>query len=153
MLNITFGRENHEPFPFSSKSVYTRYKKPEWFEDELVQKFLKDIDKVTVLKDEAFLDRFGRGISSEMISTGSKTLCLCLFTNFTIFGSKMGDNCIPWLLEICKHKDVDMVLEHWMPLEDVNFEDNVICVNGKRVDFDGYEDAYFDWIESDYQGE
>mgnify|MGYP000826531900 CR=1 FL=1 len=59
MLNIVFGRENLEEFELDARLIFRRNKKPEWFQDEFVRQFLKEIDGTTVLFEEALLDYKG----------------------------------------------------------------------------------------------
>ena len=142
MLNIVFGRENLEEFELDARLIFRRNKKPEWFQDEFVRQFLKEIDGTTVLFEEALLDYKGRGISTEMISTGCKTLCCIYFLDGWFYGSLLGDNCVPFLLKIAKKKDVNIMLEHYMDIPDGDFISNDIRVNGSRVNVEEYEDAY-----------
>ena len=97
MLNIVFGRENLEEFELDARLIFRRNKKPEWFQDEFVRQFLKEIDGTIVLFEEALLDYKGRGISTEMISTGCKTLCCIYFLNGWFYGSLLVDNFVPFL--------------------------------------------------------
>ena len=149
MLNIVFGRENLEEFELDARLIFRRNKKPEWFQDEFVRQFLKEIDGTTVLFEEALLDYKGRGISTEMISTGCKTLCCIYFLDGWFYGSLLGDNCIPFLLKIEKKKDVNIMLEHYMDIPDEDFISNDIRVNGSRVNVEEYEDAYCLWCATE----
>ncbi len=103
MLNIIFGRENSPDFVLDTRIYFRRNKKPEWFEDEFVKRFLKEIDNSTVLFEEALKDYRGRGISTGMISTGCKTLCDIYYhgSDTIFYGSGMGDNCIPFFNGNC----------------------------------------------------
>ena len=149
MLNIVFGRENLEEFELDARLIFRRNKKPEWFQDEFVRQFLKEIDGTTVLFEEALLDYKGRGISTEMISTGCKTLCCIYFLDGWFYGSLLGDNCVPFLLKIAKKKDVNIMLEHYMDIPDGDFISNDIRVNGSRVNVEEYEDAYCLWCATE----
>lgn len=149
MLNIVFGRENLEEFELDARLIFRRNKKPEWFQDEFVRQFLKEIDGTTVLFEEALLDYKGRGISTEMISTGCKTLCCIYFLDGWFYGSLLGDNCIPFLLKIAEKKDVSIMLEHYMDIPDEDFISNDIQVNGSRVNVEEYEDAYCLWCATE----
>ena len=149
MLNVVFGRENLEEFELDARLIFRRNKKPEWFQDEFVRQFLKEIDGTTVLFEEALLDYKGRGISTEMISTGCKTLCCIYFLDGWFYGSLLGDNCIPFLLKIAKKKDVNIMLEHYMDIPDEDFISNDIRVNGSRVNVEEYEDAYCLWCATE----
>ncbi len=154
MLNIVFGRENLEEFELDSRLIFKSNKRPEWFEDSFVKRFLKEVENSTVFMGECIIDYKGRAISSEMISTGCKTLC-CIYylDDMWFYGSLMGDNCVPFLLEIASKKDVNIMLEHFMDIPDECFNTNDIRVNGIRVNVTEYEDAYCDWCATEEEEE
>lgn len=149
MINIIFGRENcnQSKYIVDSRIYFRRNKKPEWFEDDFVKEFLKAVDNTKVLFEEALLDYRGRGISTEMISSGCKTLCDIYYCeDGSIFnGSMMGNNCIPFLLRIAKNKDFTMVLEHYMDFPPESFNEGVLYCKGELLTQDTYDDAYSDW--------
>ena len=80
MLHVIFGREEigEKNYVLDNRIFFRRNKKPEWFEDDFVKEFLYEIDGSKVIAQEALLDYRGRGISTEMISTGCKSLC-CIY--------------------------------------------------------------------------
>lgn len=146
MLNVIFGRENCDDFVLDTRVWFRKHKKPEWFEDAFVKEFLKEVDNTTVLFEEALKDYKGRGISTEMISTGCKTLCDIYYGDGIIFyGSGMGDNCIPFLIRISEMKDVTIVLEHYMDFPEHYFEEGKISCNGKILGQYDYDDAFSAW--------
>lgn len=156
MLDITFGRTNcgnHRVIE-DPRVFFKRYKEPWWFEDEFVKKFLLDIDKSTVLFEEALKDRWGRGISSSVISTGCKTLC-CLYFNedpdIYFNGSAMGDNCVKFLVEIAKIKDVHIFLEHFSDEYLKLARQGILYHNGELLDEDSFEDLFADWVDEWYR--
>lgn len=155
MLNIIFGRENSPDFVLDTRIYFRRNKKPEWFEDSFVKKFLKEIDGSTVLFEEALKDYRGRGISTEMVSTGCKTLCDIYYhgSDTIFYGSGMGDNCIPFLMEIAAHNDITIVLEHYMDFPGEYFEKKLVRINGTVLTQDTYDDAYSDWCASGEEGD
>lgn len=148
MLNIIFGRENcTTDYVLDTRIYFSKHKKPEWFEDDFVKRFLKDVDGTEVLFEEALKDVFGRGISTEMISTGCKTLC-CIYYDtkgLTFNGSAMGDNCVKFLMEIASKKDVTIFLEHYMEIPIQYFEEGIIRMEGKVLGEDDYDDGYSNW--------
>lgn len=148
MLNIVFGRENCEEFNLDSRMIFRQNKKPEWFQDPFVEEFIKAVDVSEVLFEEVLKDRLGHGISTDVISTGCKTLCCIYYLDGWFYGSLMGNNCIPFLLRIAKQKNVNIMLEHCMDFSDEDFANNDICVNGKRVGPSEYEDLYAAWCAS-----
>ena len=152
MLNIFIGREHYDDFVLDSRVTFRQNKKPEWFEDDFVKRFLKEVDNTEVLFEEALKDYKGRGISPEMISTGCKTLCCAYFLDGPIYGTLMGDNCVPFLMEIAKKKDITMMIEHFMEIPDKYFKELKISVQGKPCDSeDEYADRYCEWVDEDYE--
>ena len=149
MVDIIFGREHSDRsrFVLDSRTWFRTHKKPEWFEDDFVKRFLKDVDGSTVLFEEALKDYQGRGISTDKISSGCKTLCdLYYCDDGSIFnGSMMGDNCVPFIMDIARKKDFTMVLEHYMDFPPEAFDEKLVTIKGIPVDQDGYDDAYSDW--------
>lgn len=94
MLNVIFGRDFcTREYVLDTRIYFRRNKRPEWFSDPFVQRFIYDIDGSTVLFEEALKDKNGHGISTEWLSTGCKTLC-CIYydkRNTLFYGSAMGD--------------------------------------------------------------
>lgn len=149
MLHINFGRESvgEKNYVLDNRIFFRRYKKPQWFEDSFVKEFLLNIDGSKVIAQEALLDYRGRGISTEMISTGCKSLCCIYFCHYgNIFnGSMMGDNCIPYLMRVAAKHDVTIVLEHYMDFPHEYFSRGEIMMNGKLLGQYDYDDAFSDW--------
>ena len=77
MLNFIIGRENIDLGPVHMDSpLYFRKAKPEWLNDGFARRAINAIDKAKVLNGFALENRYGYGMSSEQISTGTKTLLL-----------------------------------------------------------------------------
>lgn len=154
MLDIIWGRENLKElvprFVLDARIYFRRNKKPEWFEDPFVKKFLKVVDNSTVLFEEALKDYKGRGISTDKISTGCKTLC-CIYNdkeNHIFYGSSLGDNCLPFLIEMAKERDITIMLEHYADFPPEAFEEKVIRCHGEILTQDTYDDSFSDWSAS-----
>ena len=155
MLNIIFGRENvpKELVPkvvLDSRSYFSLFKKPEWFEDPFVKEFLKSVDNTTVLFEEALKDYKGRGISTTMISTGEKTVCCIYFDvdDRIFYGASMGNNCLPFLVRIAQKKDITIFLEHYADFARESFSLVDMYCNGILLDQDKYDDAFSNWSAS-----
>jgi len=91
--------------------------------DSFARRAILDIDKAKVLNGFALENRYGYGMSSEQISTGTKTLLLIKnHPQFIYYASNMGDNCVPFLMELVKEReaagmgDVTLLLEHFMDI-------------------------------------
>ena len=127
---------------------FATYKKPEWFTDSFAVRAIKEIDQAEVLFEEALKNRFGHGMSTSELSKGTKTLLLLRNRpGYIYYGSLLGDNCVPFLMELVKEQDEDitLLLEHYM---EIPYEcEGMIKMSGKLVTIDEYEDAIADWCE------
>lgn len=151
MLNVVFGRHKApKGYVLDTRVYFSFNKKPSWFEDSFVKKFLKGVDGSEVLFEEAIKDKYGHGISTEMISTGCKTLCDIYYdTKGTCFyGSAMGDNCVPYLVEIARTKEVNIFLEHYMDIPTEVFEEGIVreMYTGRVLGEYDYCDIFDDWV-------
>ena len=64
----------------------------------------------------------------------------------------MGDNCIPFLLEIAEQKDVTLVLEHYMDFPEDSFSKGLLQdADGNLYTQDIYDDAFSDWMGEDIE--
>ena len=147
MLNIYFGAFFAPDDVIMDNRLYFQFhKKPEWFTTDFAKRVISEIDKAEVLFEEALKDRFGHGISTMQLSTGTKSL-LCLYNehNRVFNGTMMGNNCIPFLMEIAREHDIEIMLEHFMDFRDEDMQ--YITVFGKPVDMYEYECCYSDWAE------
>ncbi len=153
MLNFIIGRENIDLAPVHMDSrLYFRRAKPEWLNDDFARRAILAIDKAKVLNGFALENRFGYGMSSEQLSTGTKTLLLIKNQpQFIYYASLMGDNCVPFLMEIVQEReaagngDVTLLLEHFMDIP--NEYEGMLKVAGRAVSIDEYEDSIAEWCE------
>lgn len=118
-------------------SEYFKFEyEPEWLEDEFVRRIIKEIDNTEVRSDGTlFSHRLGPIIYTQL-STGCKALILIHKTDIKINGDRMGDNCVPLLLEICERKDVEIALHHLMQFPD-NFK--ALVLNSNKIITSHYE--------------
>ena len=153
MLNFIIGRENIDLGPVHMDSpLYFRKAKPEWLNDGFARRAINAIDKAKVLNGFALENRYGYGMSSEQISTGTKTLLLIKNQlQFIYYASNMGGNCVPFLMELVKEReaagmgDITLLLEHFM---DIPYEyEGMLKIDGVPVTIDEYEDAVAEWCE------
>lgn len=84
----------------------------EWFSDPCVQRILREIDETEVINDFNLYNETLGNIPPEWLSSGSKGLILIYKENLKINGDRLGDNCIPILLELAEAKDVEISLRH-----------------------------------------
>ena len=75
--------------------------RPEWFEDDLVKKMIKDVDKSDVIGPYLIISPVLGPIAPTYLSGGVKVLILLLKEPKFIYNlSNCGDNCAKWILEI-----------------------------------------------------
>lgn len=97
-------------------SYFNAHKKREWFDDDLVKKIIKDINKVTVIDGEHMESPIFGAISPDKLSGGCKAVILMYVQDRPVYGTKCGDNCSKSILEVAKVKDVTIYLKH-CPME------------------------------------
>lgn len=151
MLNVIFGRENVPgKFILDTRVYFRRYSHLFDFNNPFIKSVIQGIDKAEVIAGGAIKDYRGLYLSVDKLSTGSKTLCSIYFDKEgkTFYGSMMGDNCAPYLMEIARNKNVTVFYEHFMPIPKQYFEEGIIQKDGKIIDREEFEDAYSYWCEN-----
>lgn len=123
--------------------VFTREKKPEWFDDRFVKDAIKGIDGATVLFQQALMDRYGYGIPPEYLSNGCKSVILMRFIKNRIFTNEFfGENCWPYIFKLAESG----VVINIAPLANVwcseirNADVSLARIDGKPVS--SYRDIY-----------
>lgn len=133
MLKIIFGDvENavyHPPTYFDN-----RYE-DEWITAPLSVAMIKDIDKSDVVGTHLIQSPVLGPISTKEISGGVKTLILMAFDQSgRIFNaSACGDNCVKWIVEISREKDLTINLHHVMDFSSVQMFEAVMLNTGAVV--------------------
>lgn len=90
-------------------------KKKDWFNRDDVKRIIKGIDNTIAVKDEYLESPVFGGMSQERLSTGCKAVILmAVMDNINIYATRCGDNCVPYILEVAKTKDVEITLHHCM---------------------------------------
>lgn len=119
---------------------------PKWLNDEFVRKMILEIDDAKVIQDEFIMNNEGRAITPFHLSGGVKTLiCIYEMPDKFWYGSTMGDNCCNNLAEIARKQDIKILLRHFM---DIPYDcEDVLCVKGRKVTIEEYEDAYCAYCE------
>lgn len=123
MLDIICGHmfcPDRTEIVFDNRIWFRREIDPKSLNCDFVRRTAKEIDLAEHVRDDVFIDRFGKACPAENLSTGFKSLCCLYFSDGTkrFNGSMMGDNCVPFLMEIAAEKDVKIYLEHYMLLKD-----------------------------------
>lgn len=133
MLKIIFGEvENavyHPPTYFDNQY------EDEWITDPLTVAMIRDIDQSEVVAAHLIQSPVLGPISTKEISGGVKTLILMAFDESgRIFNaSACGDNCVKWIVEIGKRKDLTINLHHVMDFHSVSVFEAVMLNTGRVV--------------------
>ena len=113
MLNVCFNAT--EDVIYNTDVYFDNTYQSDWLEDEFADKVIRTVDKSRAVSGNAIDSPFLGVISPEKLSGGTKTLLLIFNCPGMIFNaSTCGDNCVPFLLEISREKDVTVYLEHPM---------------------------------------
>jgi hypothetical protein len=113
MLNI-FIDDSKGNLPKGYISYVTQYFdnhfEPEWFADEYVRHIIQEIDNSEVVgigKGVNIYNEILGNIPPQYLSSGCKSLILLhICTDVKVNGDRMGDNCLPILLDIAGRKDI-----------------------------------------------
>ena len=159
MLNITFGRENYKGGNFERNcNYYFRFHhKPEWFQVPIIQRIIKEVDHSDVVLGEALVNQYGVGYSVETLCTGTKCLCCIYFCPEACFNiSLMGDNCLPFLIEMAKEKDLMCVMEHFPCFDDDLFDEMIdkklVIIDGQQLEsYEQYCELYQSYSNRNYE--
>ncbi|WP_373212500.1 DUF4869 domain-containing protein [Ruminococcus sp. 5_1_39BFAA] len=138
MLKIYYGEMKDVCYgPLWFKYQY----KLEWFQDNLVQKMLHDVDQSDYISGGVIDSPVLGPIPPEKLSGGLQTLIMIYEMPEKVFdATSCGANCAKWLLEIGKKQDVTINLRYFMPFEDLGpFEIEII--NAGRIVYSADEFA------------
>lgn len=90
---------------------------------EFSRKVIKNIDNCEVLDKYCIKSPILGGIPPERLSGGTKTLLSIKYMDdFRFYLEAMGDNCFPYLKEICDSKDVFMCTSRFRYLFEAGFD-------------------------------
>ena len=131
MLRIYFGdmkEAAHGPTWF--KYNYD----PSWFEDELVQEMIREVDHTEYVDGSIFDSPVLGKIPPERLSGGVKTLIVIYKMPEKIFdATSCGANCAHMLLTIGKREDVTVNLRYYMPMKSLDPFEIEILNTGRIV--------------------
>ena len=114
MLKIWYRSGNIKVLT-NAPNYFNNIKKPFWFEDPLVIEMIKDVDKSDVIGPNLIQSPVLGPIAPTLLSGGVKVLILMLKDDKFMYNiSNCGNNCAKWILEISKHKDITVFLQHYM---------------------------------------
>lgn len=101
----------------------------DWLNTDFAKRAIKGIDNTDHIKDGYLESPFWGSMSPQKLSTGCKNVLLMKFypKKAVFYGTKCGDNCLPYVLEIAKEKDLEIHFQHLMKFpEDEYFDAYVV---------------------------
>ncbi len=133
MLKIVFGEVEHGVY--HPPTYFDNQYEDHWITNPLSVEMIKDIDKSEVVGTHLIESPVLGPISTKEISGSVKTLILMAFDESgKIFNaSACGDNCVKWIVEIGKRKDLTINLHHVMDFSSVPVFEAVMLNTGVVV--------------------
>jgi hypothetical protein len=119
---------------------------PAWLNSDIGKRIVKGIDKSDIVGDRVISSPALGMIPPDYLSCGCKSVLLAAFSSALddkmLDGSKMGDNCFPWLFVVARElkKPVRvqvgrLLRQPWGEEEDVMFWPKKECVKGYKAAF------------------
>lgn len=165
MLYITFTEprdvDRDKEMYITGTSIYFKNTyKPEWITDELAKRIIKDIDKSDVLSGYCIQSPVLGQIPPERLSGGVKMMLIMMNSpeNYLYCGEMFGDNCLKWVIEIAKHKDIRITMSYLKNFDGIDSFEAYITNTGNMVhNYDELDEEYYnsDYFENmgDYEEE
>lgn len=152
MLNLIFQRnkaKNPKDVLIDSRGYFSRFKKEEWFSDKFVQEIIRKIDNAEIISGFVLKGYDGSIIPPEYLSIGSKTMiCIYEFPDKIFNITQIGNNVVPFLVELCKQRDVTALTYREIPFRffgDIGFLKDYQPVTYED-DID-YYDRFGEWLK------
>lgn len=143
MLKIHICEDFPDDCITSVDGYFRRHKKKEWFNRQDVKDMIWGIDKTKAVRDEYLESPVYGAIAPERLSTGCKaTILLAVLDDPHVYGTRCGDNCIPYILKIAENKDITITLHHCMQFPDK--------LNAYIIESDTYIGSMEDFIDEYY---
>lgn len=133
MLKIVFGEVGNAVY--HPPTYFDNQYEDQWITDPLSVAMIKDVDQSDVVGVHLIQSPVLGPISLKEISGGVKTLILMAFDKSgKIFNaSACGDNCVKWIVEIGREKDLTINLHHVMDFSSVSEFEAVMLNTGVVV--------------------
>lgn len=139
MLNLYFGKL--EDALLSGNDYFNSWVDEKCIETEFGKRVIKEIDGGDVYDKNLIISKVLGGIPSERLSGGTKSLLILMFDNKIMHLSAMGDNCLPFLADIAKVKDITVCTDYYRPIFKNSNLDKVHILNDDSIVYN--DDEYF----------
>ena len=130
MLKIHFGRDVFPNEIMDVNGIFDICYENAWLDTDFAKRVIRGIDNTDHIKGGYLESPFWGAMSPDKLSTGCKNVLLMKFYNKPgriFYGTKCGDNCTPYILEIAAEQDLELHLQHAMCFpEDIEFTAYVV---------------------------
>lgn len=147
MLKINIDFDFEKECITDVDSYFNVEKEKDWFNREDVKKIILGIDKTIAVKDEYMESPIFGAIPPDRLSSGCKAVILMLMCDdINVYATRCGNNCVPYILEVAKTKDVEITLHHCMEFPEDGWEalvvDTGVIVRSQEEFEDEYDKVY-----------
>lgn len=147
MLKIHFGKKTFPKEILQVDQVFDLNVNNDWLNTDFAKRVIKGIDNSEHIVDSYIKSPFWGTIPPQKLSTGCKNVLLMKFYPLSaiFYGTKCGDNCLPYVLEIAQEKDLEVHFQHMMCFPDAPLEAYIVELD--RVVYSSTEvmEAYVDY--------
>lgn len=150
MLNLIFTTKkakNPDSVIVDCRDYFNRVKEDSWFQDDFVKSIIKGVDRADVVDGCVLRNEFGKVISADHLSTGSKAMiCIYEFPDKIFNITQMGNNVLAWLMQLCEKEDRTVICYRDIPI----YKLSEIPLQKDYIPYKVHDDSYDDvdeWLE------
>ena len=140
MLNLYFG--DLEGALLSGNGYFDRQIDECCIETDFGKRVIKEIDGGEVYDRNLIISKVLGGIPPERLSGGTKSLLILMNSDKIIDLASMGDNCLPFLADIAKVKDITVCTDTYRKIFKDSTLDKVHILNDDSIVYN--DDEYFE---------
>jgi len=120
-IHVNNGQNRPSGYVYKVSQYFDAAYEPEWLHNDFVRRVIEGVDRNTIIGEgatSAFYSEVLGVIPPQYLSTGCKNLILLAVEGIKTDGDKLGDNCVPYLLELAESKDVYITTSHLIKFPD-----------------------------------
>lgn len=140
MLNLYFGKLKGALL--SGNGYFDSWVDESCIETDFGKRVIKEVDGGDVYDRNLIISKVLGGIPPERLSGGTKSLLILMNTDKIVHLCAMGDNCLPFLADIAKVKDITVCTDYYRPIFKDSTLDKVHILNDDSIVYN--DDEYFE---------
>lgn len=142
MLKLLFG--NIDEALYSGDFYFDYILDPLFINKDFSKRVIKAIDKGDVKGENCIVTEALGAIPPDMLSGGSKSLIILMYSDQIMNLSCMGDNCLPFLADIAQEKDITVCTDLFREIYENSKLGDVLVLNSNTVVHD-VQGLYQEW--------